>query len=68
MTTRATALITGASSGIAFCDAALAQVTDPKLGDIVSYYGRSSPRAAAVLGLLTDWSDHCGQQVIYLRL
>jgi len=52
---------------VAFCDAALAQVTDAKLGDTVSYYGPSSPRASAVLGLVA-WSNHYSQQATYLRL
>ncbi len=53
---------------LAFCDGALAQVTDARLGEMVSYYGHSAPRAAAVLGLVVDWSDHYGQQAVYLRL
>ncbi len=61
-------LVAGLQRSLAFCDAALAQVTDPKLGDMVSYYGHSAPRAAAVLGLIVDWSDHYAQQAIYLRL
>jgi len=43
-------------------------VTDAKLGDTVSYYGPSSPRAPAVLELVADWSNHYSQQAIYLRL
>ncbi len=61
-------LVAALQRSLAFCDAALAQVTDIKLGDMVSYYGHSAPRAAAVLGLVADWSDHYGQQAIYLRL
>jgi len=53
---------------VAFGDAALAQVTDAKLGDTVSYYGPCSPRASAVLGLVADWSNHYSQQATYLRL
>jgi|SRR6266567_4013184 len=61
-------LVAALQRSLAFCDAALARVTDIKLGDMVSYYGHSAPRAAAVLGLVADWSDHYGQQAIYLRL
>ncbi len=61
-------LVAALQRSLAFCDAALAQVTDAKLGDMVSYYGHSAPRAAAVLGLVVDWSDHYGQQAVYLRL
>jgi len=61
-------LVAALQRSLAFCDTALAQVTDAKLGDTVSYYGHSAPRAAAVLGLVVDWSDHYGQQAVYLRL
>ena len=61
-------LVAALERSLAFCDAALAQVTDAKLSDTVSYYGHSAPRAAAVLGLVVDWSDHYGQQAVYLRL
>ncbi len=61
-------LVAALQHSLAFCDAALAQVTDAKLGEMVSYYGHSAPRAPAVLGLVVDWSDHYGQQAIYLRL
>ena len=61
-------LVAALQRSLAFCDAALAQVTDAKLADSVSYYGHSAPRAAAVLGLVVDWSDHYGQQAVYLRL
>src|SRR3989442_13266339 len=53
---------------VAFCDAALAQVTDAKLGDTVSYYGPCSPLPAAALGLVTGWSNHYSRQPTYLRL
>ncbi len=65
---RRATLVTALQRSLAFCDGALAQVTDARLGEMVSYYGHSAPRAAAVLGLVVDWSDHYGQQAVYLRL
>ena len=61
-------LVAALQRSLAFCDAALAHVTDAKLAHSVSYYGHNAPRAAAVLGLVVDWSDHYGQQAVYLRL
>ncbi len=51
---------------IAFCDSALAQVTDAKLADRVTYYDHPGLRVQALIGLVDDWSDHYGQQAIYL--
>lgn len=50
------------------CTAALGGLKDASLGDMVTYYGQSSSRATAVIGLLVDWADHYSQQAIYLRL
>ena len=61
-------LVSALQRSLAFCDAALAQVTDAKLGDPVSYYGHNASRAVAFIGLIADWADHYGQQAIYLRL
>ncbi len=61
-------LVAALERSLSFCAAALAHVTDPALGDKVSYYGQGAPRAAAVIGLIADWSDHYGQQAMYLRL
>ena len=61
-------LVAALQASLAFCDTALAHVTDAVLGDSVTYYGDRAPRAAAVLGLVADWFDHYGQQAMYLRL
>ena len=61
-------LVPALQRSLAFCDAALARVTDAKLGDLVSYYGHNASRAVAFIGLIADWADHYGQQAIYLRL
>jgi hypothetical protein len=52
-----------------FCDQALANVTDAKLGDQVpSFGGRQASRATMVLVTVGDWADHYSQLAIYLRL
>ncbi len=61
-------LVAALQRSLAFCDAALARVSDAQLGDLVPYYGHSAQRAAAMIGLVTDWANHYGQQAIYLRL
>lgn len=61
-------LVAALQRSLAFCDAALAQVTDAQLGDSVPYYGHRAQRAAAMIGLVTDWANHYSQQAIYLRL
>ena len=61
-------LVAALQRSLAFCDAALARVNDAALGEMVSYYGHQASRVAALVGLVTDWADHYGQQAIYLRL
>jgi DinB superfamily len=55
-------------SALAFCDSALAQVTDAKLTDQVIFYEQPALRVQALVGLVDDWADHYSQQAIYLRL
>lgn len=62
------ALVAALQRSLAFCDAALARVSDAQLGDAVPYYGHGAPRAAAMIGLVTDWANHYSQQAVYLRL
>lgn len=53
----------------AFCESALADVTDADLGAQVPYFGRRTvSRATAMIGLAQDWADHYSQQAMYLRL
>jgi hypothetical protein len=61
-------LVSSLQSTLAFCDSALAGVTDAKLDDSVTYYGDPGVRVQALVGLIDDWSDHYSQQAIYLRL
>jgi hypothetical protein len=52
-----------------FCNTALANVDDSKLGDPLVLFGnRPSSRAGALIVLSDDWYDHYGTQAVYLRL
>jgi len=61
-------LVSALQSTLAFCDTALAGVTDAKLDDSVTYYGDRGVRVQALVGLIDDWSDHYSQLAMYLRL
>lgn len=61
-------LVAALQASLTSCDAALAGLTDAKLGDTVSWYGSNTTRAMAAVGLIDDWSDHYAMQAIYLRL
>ena len=61
-------LVAALRRSLAFCDAALARTNDVGLGELVPYYGHRATRAAAMIGLVTDWANHYGQQAMYLRL
>ena len=61
-------LVAALQASLTFCDAALASLTDAKLANTVSWYGSSTTRAMAGVGLVDDWSDHYAMQAIYLRL
>ena len=61
-------LVAALQRSLDFCAAALAEATDAQLGDMVPYYGHNAPRASAMIGLVTDWANHYGQQAMYLRL
>ncbi len=52
-----------------YCEKTLANVKDSDLGQEVELFGgRKGPKAAAVVELPVDWSDHYGAAAIYLRL
>jgi len=51
-----------------YCASALAKVDDSKLADTVPFFGRKMTRAAVMMILASDWSDHYSQLAIYLRL
>ena len=61
-------LVAALSRSVTFCDSAFASVSDARLGEPVTWYGTRTTRAEPLLGLLTDWADHYGQQAMYLRL
>jgi hypothetical protein len=53
----------------AFCDQALAQLDDSKLGEQLPFFGGRMMSRAAVMTVTTgDWADHYSQEAIYLRL
>jgi uncharacterized damage-inducible protein DinB len=53
----------------AFCDQALAGVTDANLGEALPFFGGRKMLRAAVMTLTTgDWADHYSQYANYLRL
>ncbi len=65
-------LVAKLKDSFAFCDKALAQVTDASLGEQVtlSFRGQSRqfPRANMVLGHALDLADHYSQLANYMRL
>ena len=61
-------LVNALQSSMAFCDSAMAKVTDATLADSVTYYGDPGLRVQALVGIADDWADHYSQQAIYLRL
>jgi hypothetical protein len=53
----------------AFCEGALAQLDDSKLGEQLPFFGGRTMSRAAVMTITTgDWADHYSQAAIYLRL
>lgn len=52
-----------------FCDQALANVDDSRLGEQLPFFGgRKLSRAAVMTATTGDWADHYSQAAIYLRL
>ena len=53
----------------AFCDQALASLTDANLGEELPFFGGRKMTRAAIMTLTTgDWADHYSQYANYLRL
>jgi len=53
----------------AFCDQALASLSDSNLGESLPFFGGRSMSRAAIMTLTTgDWADHYSQYANYLRL
>jgi hypothetical protein len=65
-------LVTKLKESLTFCESALAQVDDAKLGEMITLtFGtrsRQSPRASMVLGHALDLADHYSQLANYMRL
>ena len=62
-------LLAAAKASFDFCGEAVAKMDDSKLGDSVELFGgHQFPRAMAVLGMASGWSDHYGAAAFYLRL
>jgi uncharacterized damage-inducible protein DinB len=63
------ALIARLKETFAFCDQALAPLTDATLGEQLPFFGGRKMSRAAVMTLTTgDWADHYSQYANYLRL
>jgi uncharacterized damage-inducible protein DinB len=61
-------LLAATRASFAYCEGALANVGDSKLGDNVDFGRVQGPRAMAVFYLAGGWSDHYGAAAMYLRL
>ena len=63
------ALVAQLRETFAFCDQALAPLTDANLGEQLPFFGGRKMSRAAVMTLTTgDWADHYSQYANYLRL
>jgi DinB superfamily len=63
------ALVARLKETFAFCDQALAPLTDASLSEQLPFFGGRKLSRAAVMTLTTgDWADHYSQWAIYMRL
>jgi len=63
------ALIARLKETFAFCDQALAPLTDANLAEQLPFFGgRKMSRAGIMTVTTADWADHYSQSAIYLRL
>jgi len=63
------ALIARLKETFAFCDQALAPLTDSNLSEQLPFFGGRKMSRAAIMTLTTgDWADHYSQWAIYMRL
>lgn len=63
------ALLARLRETFAFCDQALASLTDANLGEQLPFFGGRKMSRAAVMTLTTgDWADHYSQYANYMRL
>ena len=61
-------LIAGLKASFDFCGPVLDGLTDVKLGETITVFHRTMPRAMALLLLPADLADHYSQMAAYLRL
>ncbi len=61
-------LVAGLKASFDFCGPVLDGLTDAKLGETITLFHRTMPRAAALLVLPADLADHYSQMAAYLRL
>jgi DinB superfamily len=61
-------LVAAVRASFDFCNGALANVDDSKLGDVLDFGRTQGPRAMAVFFLAGGWADHYGAAAMYLRL
>jgi hypothetical protein len=64
------ALVAAIKKSFEYCGDSLAKVQDSTLGEEVSMFGRKAgqSRAAAMITIATDWTDHYSTAASYLRL
>jgi hypothetical protein len=64
------ALVAAIKRSFDYCSESLAKVQDSTLGEEVSMFGRKvgQSRAAAMITIATDWTDHYSTAASYLRL
>jgi uncharacterized damage-inducible protein DinB len=63
------ALLARLRETFAFCEQALAPLTDANLGEQLPFFGGRKMSRAAVMTVTTgDWADHYSQYAMYLRL
>ena len=61
-------LVAALKASIDYCDPIMANLTDAKLADVVSFHGGKVPRARALIEIVADLEDHYSQMASYLRL
>jgi len=64
------ALVAAIKKSFDYCSESLAKVQDSTLGEEISMFGRKvgQSRAAAMVTIATDWTDHYSTAASYLRL
>ena len=51
-----------------FCESALAQVNDSRLGEKIAYFGDAASRGQVMVSAAEEWAGHYSQLAVYLRL